>query len=99
MTNPKTNSRPDPEKLLAKLKAEESESTRGKLKIFLGFAAGVGKTYSMLQAAHKLLKNGDDVVAGCVVTHGRPETEALLSGLPSIPLKAMQYKGVIGTRV
>ncbi len=79
--------RPDAEKLLAKIKAQEKESSQGKLKIFLGFAAGVGKTYAMLEAAHKLLKNSVDVVAGCVVTHGRVETEALLKGLPAIPPK------------
>src|SRR5580658_8238024 len=76
--------RPDPEKLLAKIKAKEKESVKGKLKIFLGFAAGVRKTYAMLESAHKLLKAGMDVVAGCVVTHGRPETEALLQGLEVI---------------
>jgi two-component system sensor histidine kinase KdpD len=85
--------RPDAEKLLAKIKAQEVEASKGKLKIFLGFAAGVGKTYSMLQAGHRLLKEGIDVVAGCVVTHGRMETEALMSGLPTIPLKTIEYKG------
>ncbi len=85
--------RPDPEKLLAKIKAKETESAKGKLKIFLGFAAGVGKTYAMLESAHKLLKAGMDVVAGCVVTHGRAETEALLSGLEVIPPKVLEYKG------
>jgi two-component system, OmpR family, sensor histidine kinase KdpD len=85
--------RPDAEKLLAKIKAQETEASKGKLKIFLGFAAGVGKTYAMLEAGHRLLKDGIDVVAGCVVTHGRLETEALLKGLPSIPLKTIEYKG------
>src|SRR5215813_448756 len=86
-------SRPTPEEILARLKEEERESSRGKLKIFLGAAAGVGKTFAMLKAAQKLKSESVDVVAGCVVTHGRKETEELLQGLEIIPEKQLEYKG------
>jgi two-component system sensor histidine kinase KdpD len=85
--------RPDAEALLAKLKEEESRAGRGRLKIFLGMAAGVGKTYKMLESARELLSEGIDVVAGCVVTHGRKETEALLTGLEILPPRIVEYKG------
>ncbi|WP_397453381.1 DUF4118 domain-containing protein [Pseudomonas sp. NA-150] len=67
---------------------------RGRLKVFLGAAPGVGKTYAMLQAAHALLRQGSQVVAGVVETHGRAETEALLSGLVQQPLLRSEYRGV-----
>ena len=73
--------RPDPDILLARVKSEERTKNRGKLKIFLGYIAGVGKTYEMLQAAHLRRSEGIDVRVGYVETHGRPETEALLEGL------------------
>jgi two-component system sensor histidine kinase KdpD len=66
---------------------------RGKLKIYIGMCAGVGKTYRMLQEAHVLLKNGIDVKIGYIETHGRAETEALLEGLPVIPRRKIYYKG------
>jgi len=88
-----TESRPNPEELLARVQKEESERSRGKLKIFLGAAAGVGKTYRMLESARELLSDGVDVVAGCVVTHGRKETEALLAGLEILPPKILEYRG------
>lgn len=69
-------------------------SSRGRLKVYLGFAAGVGKTYRMLQEAHGLQKRGIDVVLGFVETHGRPETEALLEGLEAVPRRAFEYRGV-----
>ncbi len=69
-------------------------SRRGRLKIYLGYAAGVGKTYQMLQEAHRLMKDGIDLVAGIVETHGRAETAALLSGLPQVPLKTLVYRGI-----
>lgn len=86
--------RPDPDALLARIKSEERRRQRGKLKIFLGYIAGVGKTYEMLKAAHLRLAEGVDVQAGYVETHGRKETEALLEGLSSIPRKMMDYRGV-----
>jgi len=87
-------SRPDPDALLARVEAEEQQKTRGRLKIFLGYAAGVGKTYAMLEAAHSRKAEGVDVVAAFVETHGRPETEALLHGLEEIPRKQVEYRGV-----
>ena len=84
--------RPDPDTILAKVKAEESH--RGKLKIFFGAAAGVGKTYSMLEAARLAKKESVDVIVGWVETHKRVETEALLEGLEILPAKIIQYKNV-----
>jgi two-component system sensor histidine kinase KdpD len=86
--------RPDPDILLSRVQGEELRKHRGKLKIFLGYIAGVGKTYEMLLAAHLRRAEGIDVQAGYVETHGRPETEALLEGLTVIPRKMMEYRGV-----
>ena len=86
--------RPDPDVLLARLQEEERQKARGKLKIFLGYAAGVGKTYAMLEAAHSRKAEGIDVVAAIVETHGRPETEALLQGIEMVPRKQVEYRGV-----
>lgn len=69
------------------------QSRRGKFKIYIGMSAGVGKTYRMLQEAQTLLRNGVDVKIGYVETHGRPETEALLQGLPVLPRRKLFYKG------
>ena len=79
--------RPDPDALLAHVQNEERQKHRGKLKIFLGYIAGVGKTYEMLQAAHLRMHDGINVMIGYVETHDRPETDALLVGLNSIPRK------------
>jgi two-component system sensor histidine kinase KdpD len=68
-------------------------SRRGKLKIYIGMSAGVGKTFRMLQEARSLLKNGVDVKIGYVETHGRPETEALVEGLPHVPRRKLFYRG------
>lgn len=84
--------RPNPDELLAALAKEEERSKRGKLKIFFGMCAGVGKTYTMLQAAHIEKKKGNDIVIGYVETHKRKETEALVSGFEIIPRKAIEYK-------
>jgi two-component system sensor histidine kinase KdpD len=84
--------RPNPDELLAALAREEEKSKRGKLKIFFGMCAGVGKTYTMLQAAHIEKKKGSDIVIGYVETHKRKETEALVSGFEIIPRKATEYK-------
>jgi two-component system, OmpR family, sensor histidine kinase KdpD len=86
--------RPDPDVLLARVKSEERLKHRGKLKIFLGYIAGVGKTYEMLKAAHLRRSEGIDVQIGYIETHGRPETEVLLDGLPLIPRKTMEYRGI-----
>lgn len=86
--------RPSPDELLARIKAEEEEKRKGKLTIFLGYAAGVGKTYAMLEAAQQRKKEVDLVVA-VVETHGRTETEALLKGLEIIPRKQIEYRGIL----
>src|SRR5215813_4020624 len=85
--------RPDPDALLARLKAVEGKEHLGRLKVFFGAAPGVGKTYAMLGAARELRKQGIDVVVGLVETHGRVETEALLEGLEVLPRQAVEYKG------
>ena len=83
--------RPSPEALLEAARREEGPT--GRLKIFVGAAPGVGKTYAMLQSARAKLKDGADVVVGVVETHGRKETEALLSGFEVIPKRSIEYKG------
>jgi two-component system, OmpR family, sensor histidine kinase KdpD len=85
--------RPDPDELLARLKEEELQQSRGRLKIFLGYVAGVGKTYAMLEAAHQRREEGVDVVVGYVETHGRKETEALVSDLEVLPRRLAEYRG------
>ena len=77
------------------LLADLPRDGRGRLKVFLGAAPGVGKTYAMLQAAHTQLRQGGRLIAGVVETHGRAETEALLSGLPQQPLLRTEYRGVM----
>lgn len=86
--------RPHPEALLARVTKETPPRARGKLKIFLGYAAGVGKTYAMLQAARQRAAQGADVVVAYVETHGRAETDALLEGLEILPRKTIEYRGV-----
>lgn len=86
--------RPSPEELLKKINEEELENQRGKLKIFFGYAAGVGKTYAMLDAAHAAKKAGVDVVVGYIEPHTRPETLALLDGLELLPKLEVKYKGI-----
>ncbi len=86
--------RPNPDALLAKVKAEEGKSVRGHLKIFLGACAGVGKTYAMIEAARARRNEGVDVVVGLAETHGRRETEALLEGLEILPRAEIAYRSV-----
>src|SRR5246127_5988549 len=83
--------RPSPDALLAQ--AQREEGATGKLKIFVGAAPGVGKTYKMLEEARAKRKDGVDVVVGVVETHGRAETEALLAGLEVIPRRRVEYRG------
>jgi len=85
--------RPDPDKLLAQIQADEAKANRGKLKIFLGYVAGVGKTYAMLEAAHQRMDEGVDVVVGYAETHSRKETETLLDGLEILPRRQVDYRG------
>ncbi|WED43632.1 DUF4118 domain-containing protein [Legionella cardiaca] len=85
--------RPDPDVLLAKVQSQEKEASQGKLRIYFGASAGVGKTYAMLTEAKKLKLEGCDVVVGLVETHGRKETESLLLGLPVLPRQKIHYRG------
>lgn len=84
--------KPDPEAILSELKM--NQLVKGRLKIFLGYAPGVGKTYTMLEQARVLKQRGVDVVIGLVETHGRKETEALREGLETIPLREVNYKSI-----
>ncbi|HEY3419291.1 MAG TPA: DUF4118 domain-containing protein [Methanomassiliicoccales archaeon] len=86
--------RPNPDELLKQVEAEERKQSRGKLKVFLGYSAGVGKTYTMLEEAQRQKEAGIDVVVACVESHGRRETEELLAGLESIPLLELEYHGI-----
>lgn len=83
--------RQNPDQLLRAIRNDTESEKRGKLKIFFGYAAGVGKTYAMLQAAHLAKANGADVVAGYIEPHSRPQTSALLEGLEQIPAKQVFY--------
>lgn len=87
-----TDQRPDPDQLLNRLNEEEAKAKRGKLKMFFGASAGVGKTYAMLGAARQQLLAGVDVVIGIVETHGRMETEVMADGLAYLPLREMPYR-------
>src|SRR5579872_545715 len=87
--------RPDPDTLLARVEAEEARAKRGRLRIFFGAAAGVGKTYAMLEAAHALRLANTDIVVGYVEPHGRTETERLLEGLERLSTLAVRYKGIV----
>jgi two-component system sensor histidine kinase KdpD len=88
-----SENRPDPDALLAAIQDQEGRQGRGKLKVFFGMAAGVGKTYAMLDAAHARKAEGGDVVVGYVETHKRAETEALLDGLEIISRQKVEYRG------
>jgi two-component system sensor histidine kinase KdpD len=83
--------RPSPERFLALIR----EQQRGRLKVYLGFAAGVGKTYEMLQEGHRLKKQGVDVVIGIVETHGRTDTAAQIGDLEQVPKRRIEYRGVV----
>ncbi|HUO20210.1 MAG TPA: sensor histidine kinase KdpD [Steroidobacteraceae bacterium] len=87
--------RPDPDQLLERVKAEEQRAKRGRLRIFFGASAGVGKTYAMLEAARNMRAAGTDLVVGYVEPHGRLETERLLEGLPRLPTLAVSYRGIV----
>lgn len=90
-----TDKRPNPYYILNQIKKEENQSFRGKLKIFFGYSAGVGKSYAMLREAHDIKKTGVDIVIGYIEPHARPETMDLLGGLEIIPLKTIKYKGIV----
>ena len=84
--------RPNPQDILEAIKLEESQLNKGRLKIFLGMAAGVGKTYAMLEEARVLQKEKIDVVIGTIESHGRKETELLIDNLFQVPKKTYFYK-------
>lgn len=94
-----SDARPDPDALLASLTREETRARRGRLKVFFGMCPGVGKTYAMLRAAHQELLEKVDVVVGIIETHGRRETEALLTGLPVIARKSIAHQGIMLTEL
>ena len=83
--------RQDPDRLLQAIREDGTEKTQGKLKIFFGYAAGVGKTYAMLEAAHQARTKGMDVVAGYIEPHDRPQTSALLCGLEQLPVRQIRH--------
>src|SRR5437773_12488926 len=82
--------RPPPEHFLTLIQRQQ----RGRLKIYLGFAPGVGKTYEMLQEAHRLKRQGVDIVVGVVETHGRADTVAMAADLEQVPQRKIAYRGV-----
>jgi two-component system sensor histidine kinase KdpD len=88
-----TDTRQDPDELLAKIRRERDRASRGRLKIFFGASAGVGKTYAMLSSAHELRAQSVDVVVGIAETHGRKDTAALLEGLEVLPPRHVEYRG------
>ena len=87
------DARPDPDALIAQLRNDEARALRGKLRIYFGASAGVGKTWAMLSAAQRERAAGRDVLIGVVETHGRSETAALLAGLDTLPLRELAYRG------
>jgi two-component system sensor histidine kinase KdpD len=89
-----TDARPNADELLAAIQREEKRSARGRLKVFLGMCPGVGKTFAMLEAARREKAAGRDIVIGYVETHGRKETDALTEGLPLVPRKQSDYRGI-----
>lgn len=93
MTSDTESERPDPDALLLKVLTQEKQTTHGKLRIYFGACAGVGKTYSMLTAANKLKSEGINILVGVVETHGRKETEVLLKELEVLPRKNVEYHG------
>ena len=88
---PAEETRPPPEHFLTLIRQQQ----RGRLKVYLGFAAGVGKTYEMLQEGHRLKRQGVDVVIGIVETHGRAETAAQIGDLEQVPRRKIEYRGVV----
>jgi two-component system sensor histidine kinase KdpD len=91
MTEP--DSRPDPDALLSRIRTEAARAERAKLRIYLGYAPGVGKTFAMLSAARELRETGKEVVIGLVETHARYDTAALVLGLEMLPRRQIEYKG------
>lgn len=91
--NDMTEDRPNPDALLAEVQQQESRKNRGKLKVFFGMSAGVGKTYAMLEEARKRASEGADVLIGYAEPHIRPETESLLLGMEILPYRIIEHRG------
>ena len=91
---PNVSQRPDPDRLLAQVREQERSAVRGKLRIYFGASAGVGKTYAMLQEARRLRDEGRHPLVGLVETHGREETARLLEGLEMLPRRQVEHRGV-----
>src|SRR3954469_19509211 len=87
-----SDDRPNPDKLLAEVRAQDSKQRRGRLKVFFGMAAGVGKTYAMLEEARARAAEGLDVLIGYAEPHIRSDTESLLLGMDILPYKVVQYR-------
>src|SRR5580704_14109253 len=87
--------RPDPDQLLRRVEDEAKRAKRGRLRIFFGFSAGVGKTYAMLEAARAARSSATDIVVGYIEPHGRVETERLLDGLERLPTLSTHYRGMV----
>jgi two-component system sensor histidine kinase KdpD len=87
--------RPTAEEMLARIGSAGGERERGRLRVYLGMAPGVGKTYRMLEEGHRRTARGTDLVVGFVEAHGRPETEKLLEGLEIVPRRRLEYRGVV----
>ena len=91
----RSDARPDPDALLERARLEAQATARGRLKVFFGASAGVGKTCAMLQAARKMQAEGIETVAGYIEPHGRPETEALLAGLETLRPRQVEHRGIV----
>ena len=91
----RSDARPDPDALLERARLEAQTTARGRLKVFFGASAGVGKTYAMLQAARKMQAEGIETVAGYIEPHGRPETEALLAGMETLRPRQVEHRGIV----
>ena len=89
------DARPDPDELLVRIKADEARARRGRLRIFFGATAGVGKTYAMLEAARGAHAAGTEIVLGYIEPHGRVETERLMEGLEKLPTLPVSYGGIV----
>src|SRR2546421_6052264 len=87
------SARPDPETLLRRIRSEDERERRAKLRVYLGYAPGVGKTFAMLSAAREMRDERSDVVVGVVETHGRYDTAALVLGLELLPRRTFEYRG------
>ena len=87
--------RPNPDDLLAKLQRDGETADRGTLKIFFGYASGVGKTFAMLEQAQRAKSAGRDLVVGYIEPHSRPETQKLVTGLETIPPRMLEYRGIV----